>query len=187
MENDDVLEKSDCLVVVILTHGEPNDLLMARDSEYHLYNFLGNFKPTILNSMAGKPKLFIVQACRGTEPDAGVRLRANLIQSDSGKDQVDSQTDIFTYPEFADFLIVMSSHHDHYSFRNELGSWLIQDLCDVIESCDLENDSIYDILTDTNRAVSRRISNAAGEKDRKKQIPSFYSTLTRKLFFRPKN
>ncbi|XP_065085886.1 caspase-1-like [Ochlerotatus camptorhynchus] len=185
LENDADLEKSDCLVVVILTHGEENDMLMAKDGQYSLYKFIENFTPTTLNSMAGKPKLFIVQACRGKKLDHGVQLRASQIQTDSAKDQVDSQTKIFTYPEFADLVVVMSSHHGHYSFRNEQGSWLIQELCTVIESCDLETDSIYDILTETNNAVSKRISNSDGELDKKKQIPSFYSTLTKKLYFRP--
>lgn len=75
----------------------------------------------------------------------------------------------------------------HYSFRNETGSWLIQEFCNVIEECDeLATTSIYDLLTETNRAVSMRISNADGDKDKKKQIPSFYSTLTKKLYFSPR-
>lgn len=52
----------------------------------------------------------------------------------------------------------------------------IQNLCKVIESCNLETDSIYDILTETNDAVVR----AKGDLS-----PSFYSTLNKKLFFRP--
>lgn len=97
--------------MVILTHGEENDMLMANDGGYHLYKFLENFTPVCLKSMAGKPKLFIIQACRGKKADRGVQMRAKLVQADSGKDQVDSQREIFTYPEFADFLVVMSSHH----------------------------------------------------------------------------
>ncbi|XP_065085940.1 caspase-7-like [Ochlerotatus camptorhynchus] len=162
LENDVDLEKSDCLVVVILTRGEENNMLMARDDQYSLYKFIENFAPTTLKSMAGKPKLFIIQAGCG------------------------KKAEIITYPEFPDLVVIMSSSYGHYSFRNELlGSWFIQDLCTVIESCDLETDSMYDILTETNDAVAKRISNSDGEYDRKKQIPSFYSTLTKKLYFRP--
>lgn len=186
LEYDEDLKQADCLMVFILTHGEEGDKLMAQDDSYNLYKFLENFTPTSLNSMAGKPKLFFIQACRGSKLDRGVQLKAQLIQADCIKDFTDSQSETYTYPEFADLLIVMSSHHGHYSFRNETGSWLIQELCNVIESCEpLETISIYDILTETNDAVSKRISNADGEKDKKKQIPSFYSTLTKKLFFGP--
>ncbi|XP_065075295.1 caspase-1-like [Ochlerotatus camptorhynchus] len=174
LKNNADLEISDCLVVVILTHGNENDTLMANDKEYHLYEFIENFNPTTLESMAGKPKLFIIQACRGKEVDHGVPL--------GYRDQVDSPTEICTYPEFPDLFVVQSSHHGHKAFRNEKdGSWLIQDLCKAIESCDLETDSIYDILTETNDAISKRFSNA----DKKKQIASIYSTLTKKLYFKP--
>ncbi|XP_058811447.1 caspase-7-like isoform X2 [Topomyia yanbarensis] len=182
---DQDLEQADCLIVVILTHGEDGDFVMARDNKYHLYEFIENFTPTALKSMAGKPKLFIVQACRGTKHDRGVQMRVKTLQVDSsGKDMVDSLAKTFTYPEFADLLVVMSSHHGHYSFRNENGSWLIQELCNVLETCDLETTSIYDILTETNDAVSKRISSTDGYGDKKKQIPSFYSTLTKRLFFK---
>ncbi|XP_021694895.1 caspase-7 [Aedes aegypti] len=187
LELDEELHQADCLMVFILTHGEANDKLMAQNDSYNLYEFLEHFTPTALKSMAGKPKLFIVQACRGRKLDRGVQLRAKLIQADCAKDVVDSQSVVYTYPEFADLLLVMSSHHGHYSFRNETGSWLIQEFCNVIEECDeLATTSIYDLLTETNRAVSMRISSADGDKDKKKQIPSFYSTLTKKLYFSPR-
>ncbi|XP_055617145.1 caspase-1-like [Toxorhynchites rutilus septentrionalis] len=184
LEFDEDLQDSDCLIVVILTHGEDGDYLMARDNKYHLYRFIENFTPTALKSMAGKPKLFIVQACRGNKIDRGVTLRAKSIQVSNSMDHVDSQTEIFVYPEFADLLIMMSSHHGHYSFRNETGSWMIQELCNVIENCDIDSSSIYDILTETSDAVSKRISNADGALNKKKQIPSFYSTLTKRLYFK---
>ncbi|XP_055587285.1 caspase-1-like [Uranotaenia lowii] len=181
LDTDPTLVDCDCLITVILTHGEQDDRLMARDTSYHLYQFIENFTPTALPSMAGKPKLFIVQACRGRSLDNGISLSPLRLVMDS----VDTIGDmeIFTYPECADFLIVMSSHHGHFSFRNEQGSWLIQEFCNVLDNCQVEQDSIYDILTETNLAVSKRVSSAEGVMDRKKQISSFYSTLTRALYF----
>lgn len=111
VELDEELHQADCLMVFILTHGEANDKLMAQNDSYNLYEFLEHFTPTALKSMAGKPKLFIVQACRGRKLDRGVQLRAKLIQADCAKDVVDSQSVVYTYPEFADLLLVMSSHH----------------------------------------------------------------------------
>ncbi|XP_055587288.1 caspase-1-like [Uranotaenia lowii] len=178
---DSTLVSCDCLITVILTHGEKDDRLMARDTSYHLYKFIEKFSPSQLPSMAGKPKLFIVQACRGRTLDSGraVKRRRSL------EDSVDASSEIFTYPEFADFLIVMSSHHGYRSFRKKVqGSWLIQDLCKVLNNCRVQHDSIYDILTKTNLAVSKRIScNEEDELDGKKQVSSFYSTLTRSLYF----
>ncbi|KXJ69202.1 caspase-1-like [Aedes albopictus] len=188
LEYDEDLKQADCLMVFILTHGEEGDRLMAQDDSYNLHKFLENFTPTSLNSMAGKPKLFFIQACRGRKLDRGVLLRTTLIQADCGRDMVDSHSEVYIHPEFADLLVVMSSHHGHQSFRNESGSWFIQEFCNVIESCEsLKTTSIYDILTETNNGVSQRISNSDGDRNKKKQIPSFYSTLTKKLCFGPVN
>ncbi|XP_065094538.1 caspase-1-like [Ochlerotatus camptorhynchus] len=174
LENNADLKTSDCLVVVILTHGEENDMLMAKDKAYNLYEFIEKFTPTTLKSMAGKPKLFIIQACRGVP------------MGYSGRDQVDSKVEIFTYPEFADLVVVRSSQHSNYGFLDEQrGSWLIQDLCHVIESCELEKDTIYDILTVTQSAVSERCNAENIGFHNTQQIPSIYSTLTKKLYFRP--
>ncbi|XP_055587287.1 caspase-7-like [Uranotaenia lowii] len=179
---DPTLIDCDCLITVILTHGENDDLVMAKDTSYHLYEFIENFTPSALPSMAGKPKLFIVNACRGELLDDG----SSFLHFRSRTDLLDTRgnVEIFSYPEFADFLIVMSSHHGHFSFRNEQGSWLIQEFCNVLNNCRVEQDSIYDILTETNLAVSTRIADSNDSAlVGKKQISSFYSTLTRRLYF----
>ncbi|XP_058443416.1 caspase-6-like [Malaya genurostris] len=188
LEADQDLEHSDCLMVVILTHGEEGDFLMASDHRYHLYEFIEHFTPTKLKSMAGKPKIFIVQACRGSKNDRGVLLRARGLQNKYAKDNADSTSSTYTFQKSADMLVIMSSHHGHFSFRNQAtGSWLIQEFCNVIDRCDLETCTIYDILTETNDAVSKRISDVTDAKyDKKKQISSFYSTLTKQLYFKPK-
>lgn len=84
------------------------------------------------------------------------------------------------------FYSTPSSLLGHVSFRNAQGSWYIQELCNVIESFDPDDESILDILTATNSAVSRRVSNVDGRRNNKKQISSFYSTLTKKLYFMPR-
>ncbi|EDS44486.1 caspase-6 [Culex quinquefasciatus] len=208
VKTDAELNQCDSLVVFFLTHGEQNDRLVARDETFHLYEFIEHFTPAALPAMAGKPKLFVVQACRGGRLDRGVQLQslvsglastlvsrfrfdtgsfvgANLVGGRRYTCPVQDNR-IFSYPEFADFLIAMSSHHGHVSFRNAQGSWYIQELCNVIESFDPDDESILDILTATNSAVSRRVSNVDGRRNNKKQISSFYSTLTKKLYFMPR-
>ncbi|XP_038106416.1 caspase-6 [Culex quinquefasciatus] len=208
LKTDAELTQCDSLMVFFLTHGEQNDRLVARDETFHLYEFIEHFTPAALPAMAGKPKLFVVQACRGGRLDRGVQLQslvsglastlvtrfrfdtgsfvgANLVGGRRYTCPVQDNR-IFSYPEFADFLIAMSSHHGHVSFRNAQGSWYIQELCNVIESFDPDDESILDILTATNSAVSRRVSNVDGRRNNKKQISSFYSTLTKKLYFMPR-
>ncbi|XP_052564286.1 caspase-1-like [Culex pipiens pallens] len=135
LDDDKELYDADCLMVVILTHGRQGDALMASDQLYHLYDLIDQFTPLALPSMAGKPKIFIVQACRGDREDSGVNLYVvnNHGLSCTQEDNLGSQTHTFTYPEYADLLIMMSSHYDHVSYRSTVrGSWFIQHLCSVI-------------------------------------------------------
>lgn len=136
MCNDRSLRQYDCLMVVFLTNGMENDQLMARDTSFYLYDFIEYFTPAKLPAMAGKPKMFIVQACRGGKIDQGVELRKTVsswtsctwrasssstfsvssdviacsqLAEDAVSDPLEQQHS-FSYPEFADFIIAMSSH-----------------------------------------------------------------------------
>ncbi|XP_058443426.1 caspase-1-like [Malaya genurostris] len=173
LELDQDLQQSDCLMVIILTYGEIGDFVMAKNDQYHLFEFFGNFTPAALKSMAGKPKFFMVQTGPG-------RKRVKTLQTDGFSDRVDSVSETFIYPEFADLLVMISSD---LGPSDDHGSWMIQEFCNVIDVCDLKTSSIYDILTETNDAVLGRISNADDDKDKTRQMPTFYSTLTKQLFF----
>lgn len=74
----------------------------------------------------------------------------------------------------------------HYSFRNETGSWFIQDLCNVLIDTKKPAD-INELLTETNRRVALRKSIADGVYDEKKQISGYYSTLVRKFLLPEKS
>lgn len=225
VQQDAQLHLCDSLVVFFLTHGEKNDKLVAKDETFHLYEFMEKFKPAVMPAMAGKPKLFFVQACRGHKLKRGKQLQnwvsetasyvadgvasvflsapyAAAVYAAESFDEEESPPDSF--PEFSDFLIAMSAQHGnfrekpfervprtnllllgHLSFRNEQGSWFIQELCNAFETFNPHYDSILDILTTTNCAVSKRTRNVDGRPDNRKQIASFYSTLTKKLYFKP--
>ncbi|XP_039433656.1 caspase-1-like [Culex pipiens pallens] len=206
LQQDAQLHLCDSLVVFFLTHGEKNDKLVAKDETFHLYEFMEKFKPAVMPAMAGKPKLFFVQACRGHKLKRGKQLQnwvsetasyvadgvasvflsapyAAAVYAAESFDEEESPPDSF--PEFSDFLIAMSAQHGHLSFRNEQGSWFIQELCNAFETFNPHYDSILDILTTTNCAVSKRTRNVDGRPDNRKQIANFYSTLTKKLYFKP--
>ncbi|XP_054166330.1 caspase-3-like [Oppia nitens] len=176
----------DCVVVVVLTHGD-EDVLWARNAKYPiqvLFEFLnGDRCPTLV----GKPKLFIIQACRGSEFDAGTKLAA------LGKDVVDNKpaAPIYKIPTIADFLVYYSTAPGHYSFRNtQNGSYFIQTLADVLTQC--YNNTNYDLLT-IFTIVNQRVafefeSNSPKDKQyhHKKQMPCISSMLTRLLHLNPK-
>uniref|UniRef100_A0A182KA67 Caspase family p20 domain-containing protein n=1 Tax=Anopheles christyi TaxID=43041 RepID=A0A182KA67_9DIPT len=142
--------QNDCLVIVVMTHGEENNFLCASDKSYEVNRLWAPFLGDACPSLIGKPKLFFVQACRGKQMDQGVRLVRMSIDSH----QVQSSPESMRYviPTMADLLVMYSTYDGHYSWRNTTkGSWFIQSLCTELESSAYGKELLH-ILT----AVSRR-------------------------------
>ncbi|XP_053666892.1 caspase-like [Anopheles marshallii] len=170
---------SDCLLVMIMTHGD-DDVLYAYDRGYSVdvlfEQFMGDACPTLL----GKPKLFFVQACRGTEFDKGVKLGCADLDTDN------LTAHKYVIPTTADLLVMYSSYKGHVSWRNTLGgSWFIQALCAELE-ISWRHMELLQLLT----AVSRRVaydyqSNVPQREtmDAMKQMPSVVSMLTKLVYF----
>lgn len=173
--------ESDCIVVCILTHGE-NGLLWARDSQYKTDSVFEYFRGHKCPSLAGKPKIFIIQACKGQKLDPGVSLSGPT-------DVCDARPTSIRIPSCADFLVAYSTPDSYFSWRNtNNGSWFIQSISEVFTQHAHQLD-LMTMLTMVNRKVAYDFeSNVPGdpEFDKKKQIPCINSMLTRLVFFFPK-
>ena len=62
----------DCLMVAILTHGEKDELYGTDDKSIPVEDLTKLFYGDQCPSLVGKPKIFILQACRGASKDTGV-------------------------------------------------------------------------------------------------------------------
>lgn len=177
----DILKNSDCIMVFILTHGKDDNMLWAYDRDYKIHDFIELFTPNSIEELAIKPKLFFIQACRGDTVDKGKVITHDTIDHGYVK-----EVKTFTHPSFADLSIAYSSHQGHISFRSAThGSWFIQELCNVIK--DNENHELYDILIMTNAKVAGRSSTTVDQKfNNKKQVSTFYQSLTKKVTFTQK-
>lgn len=92
----------DCLLISILSHGELG-YIYAKDTHYKLENIWGYFTAPRCPSLAGKPKLFFIQACQGDRLDGGITL------SRTETDSSDNQSMAYKIPIHADFLIAYST------------------------------------------------------------------------------
>lgn len=104
---------NDCLVVIILSHGElvpyydrksgdESDTLLSHDlmshvhssdSMYPLQMIWTYFTDENCPTLANKPRIFIVQACQGNKTDPGVRLitkRSTQTECDSASEDLDT-------------------------------------------------------------------------------------------------
>ena len=73
-----------CLMVFIMTHVSKDGILEGRDSKTTTVAKLAEvFNSEQCKELAGKPKIFIIQACRGDNVD---EMRADNDKSDDDKD-----------------------------------------------------------------------------------------------------
>uniref|UniRef100_A0A8C8BW39 Caspase-8 n=1 Tax=Otus sunia TaxID=257818 RepID=A0A8C8BW39_9STRI len=163
----------DCFVCFIFSHGE-KDKIKGVDHEFvNIKDLLSCFSGSNCPSLAGKPKLFFIQACQGSVGHPAVTVKEDF----SGHLETDA-TPLTSIPDQADILVGMATVEDYECYRcTEMGSVYIQCLCDKMESlCPLRKDLIT-ILTEVNKEVGRRVLNGW------KQMPKITSTLRKQLIF----
>ncbi|EFX71181.1 hypothetical protein DAPPUDRAFT_309162 [Daphnia pulex] len=159
----------DCVMVVLLSHGE-NGKIYTYDSVYHSDELWFPFTSDKCPSLAGKPKLFFIQACQGSKMDKGT-----LMQCDSAKER-DSVVEEYSIPTLADFMIAYSTVPGYASWRNtENGSWFIQSLCHIFK----EYGKYEDLLSMMTMVLLKVATLGKGYA----QIPCVTSQLIRRVYF----
>lgn len=176
---------NDCLCVIMLTHGLQNDLIWAKDVAYRSDKIWKPFTADKCTTLAGKPKLFFFQACRGDRVDSGVILSPRSLTPSEATDTVTS----YKIPTHADFLLAHSSVQDFYTWRNPVeGTWYIQCLCKVLDEHGTNMD-LMSMLTLTARKIATDFASiypTDKSMHDKKQVPSVTSMLIRSVYFPPK-
>ncbi|XP_015722817.1 caspase-7 [Coturnix japonica] len=169
-----------CFACILLSHGEEG-LIYGTDGPMAIKHLTVLFRGDKCKSLIGKPKLFFIQACRGSEFDEG-------IQTDSGPANDTLETDAnprYKIPVEADFLFAYSTVPGYYSWRNPgRGSWFVQSLCSVLNEHGKQLE-IMQILTRVNYVVATNFESQSDDPrfSEKKQIPCVVSMLTKELYF----
>ncbi|XP_037352388.1 caspase-7 [Talpa occidentalis] len=171
-------KNSACFACILLSHGEDDGLIYGTDGLTSIKELAAPFRGDRCKTLLEKPKLFFIQACRGTELDHG-------IQADSGfVNETDAQQH-YKVPVEADFLFAYSTAPGYYSWRSPgTGSWFIQALCKVLNEHG-KSLELMQMLTRVNYTVARDYQSRTDNPDmsEKKQIPCIVSMLTKELYF----
>ncbi|KAM4706750.1 caspase-3-like isoform 2-T2 [Discoglossus pictus] len=158
--------KRSCFVCVVLSHGDENGLF-ARDCKFTLQWLVEFFSEENCKSLAGKPKLFFIQACRGNDYDEGV-------ETDSGS----HGNTTMNIPLYKDCLYSYSTPPGYFAWRNNVyGSWFIQSLCKMLKEHGKKLELIQ-ILTRVNNRVAFEYETCHG----RKEMPYFVSMLTKEFY-----
>nr|XP_057938163.1 caspase-10 isoform X2 [Doryrhamphus excisus] len=170
--------KMDCLVCCVLSHGLDRAVYGVDGSTVTLDELKKPLNASRCSALAGKPKLFFIQACQGTEEQTPV-----CVQNDgpiNGGLMRGARKMKQSIPSDADFLLALASVPLSVSFRDkERGTWFIQSLCQnlikmVPRKCDLVS-----ILTKVNADVSQKTDHTGT----KKQMPQPAFSLRKKVIF----
>ncbi|NXV47730.1 CASP8 protein, partial [Uria aalge] len=163
----------DCFVCFIFSHGEKDKIQGADHELVNIKDLLSCFSGSNCPTLAGKPKLFFIQACQGSVGHPAVTVKEDF------SDHLETDaTPLTSIPDQSDTLVGMATVEDYECYRcPETGSIYIQCLCKKMELlCPLHKD-LMTILTQVNKEVGGRVLRGW------KQMPKITSTLRKQLIF----
>ncbi|KAJ3595159.1 hypothetical protein NHX12_004463 [Muraenolepis orangiensis] len=164
---------ADVLVVCVLSHGDKECVFGTDGLKVALGDMRRPFTSERAPTLAGKPKLFFIQACQGSNLQQGALPQ---FQSGGSLEEDAGPLPAELVAEDADFLMGMATVQDCKSFRNtSTGSIFIQELCRQLLVSAKRSDDLLSTLTRVNREVSK------GDYLNSKQMPQPMYTLTKKL------
>uniref|UniRef100_A0A1A7ZSD0 Caspase 6, apoptosis-related cysteine peptidase n=1 Tax=Nothobranchius furzeri TaxID=105023 RepID=A0A1A7ZSD0_NOTFU len=96
---------ADCFLLTFMSHGE-DDHVFAHDGKINIQEITAMFKGDKCKTLVGKPKIFIMQACRGDKHDVPV-TQCDVVDNKVNEVVVDASS-IHTLPAGADFVMCYS-------------------------------------------------------------------------------
>ncbi|NWR53724.1 CASP8 protein, partial [Regulus satrapa] len=164
----------DGFVCFIFSHGEKGKIKGVDDTCVNIEELVSCFSGSNCPSLAGKPKVFFIQACQGSLYHPSVQVKSD---SSSEHLEVDARP-LTSIPDMADILIGKSTVENYLSFRfPETGSVYIQSLCKHLRLLCPQGKDLLTILTEVNNEVAREDVQGF------KQMPQITSTLLKLLIF----
>ncbi|KAK7072593.1 hypothetical protein SK128_014203 [Halocaridina rubra] len=111
--NQECLKDISSVIVVVLTHGRNRDTFATADHKFITMNqLLRHFTDLNCPFMRGKPKIFLLQFCRGQDMASQVNCTGETRTTDSQVNLLDDAIEAFT-----DMLCIYSSQEDFKSYR----------------------------------------------------------------------
>ncbi len=152
----------DSFICCILSHGKEGHVYGSDGDKVGLDDITAKLNARNCASLAQKPKMFFVQACRGSKQDPVVRITVDG-PGEEEADQSDPQSRIeddgktVELPSEADFLFSYASPYGQACFRDlDHGSWYISELCRAL-CCSSTHLHLNDMLLQVNKKVGEKV------------------------------
>ena len=192
--------KVDSLVVCILTHGVEGQLYGSDEELIRVDDVFKPFNGYNCPTLVGKPKVFLMQACRGGVFDYRVESTDNQYyqskEEPSLEDMKKAAEEMYrmqqkefeatdgkavVLPAEADFAVVFVTVPGYVSWRNSaFGSWFIKAFVDIMTE-NVRKRHFLEILT----LVNNRVALNYQSRDGNKQITDSSIRLRKFLYFNP--
>ncbi|XP_072102318.1 caspase-14-like [Mobula birostris] len=165
---DSIEDEVCCSFVFILAHGSEGKVKGRDKKEVDLEEIFDMFNNEECCSLQQKPKVFVIQACRGEKKDHGSDLAGfRALPSEPEK-----------LPMVSDTFVVYPSRPGYVAYRNpEKGSYMITFMTEVFRS-HWNREHLYDMFVRVNRRM------VSGKYDKYKTTLVMESTLTKAIYLK---
>lgn len=180
-------ESYDCLVVIIMSHGRPGEI-EGSDGEYlHLMNDVySRFNNQNCPELKGKPKIFLVQACRGEWQDNGTPAVFDAADTSISVKNSAEKSDFVPpsdkrMPSWSDMYFAYATIPGHLAYREpDMGSWFISSVFNVFcsKACTMD-------LQDMMRLVEKQVTERFLDDGSRQTATTSTVAWTKKLYFNP--
>lgn len=137
-----------CCLVTLMSHGENGFIKMKNGDKVSLEDVFEMFNNKNCPALHEKPKIFIIQACRGERKDNGIETDDEPMESDDISERR-------RLPTFSDYFIIYPTQPDHVALRHSRnGSVMIEAMTEVFKQYG-NKWHIVDFFTKVNNEVVR--------------------------------
>ncbi|XP_075746818.1 caspase-14-like [Rhipicephalus microplus] len=176
---------ADCLVVILMSHGKKDMIDGIDGDQVHLFDDVFTlFNNENCPALQGKPKLFFIQACRGTKDDSGTGT-ATFDTADAGPIPADvSQASPARQERLAtwsDMYFAYATISGYKALKNRtIGSWFLADVFTVFS----QNAGTMH-LEAMMRRVQKKVLDRSAHDGSKQTCSLELQGWTKKLYFNP--
>ena len=172
-----------CFVVAVMSHGTCKGILGIDGQIVTVRELMAYFTSTACKSLAGKPKIFIIQACRNAkeqrssavDTDGPIGQSVQVKNTSACAHALESVSNIPNTPEMADMAIAFATVENQPAYRSMEGSWFIEEFVQTVSDFAATN-SYQEIAS----MVNDRLSSKHGS-----QLSMQSGTLRKLLYFHP--
>ncbi|NP_001035238.1 caspase-15 [Monodelphis domestica] len=169
-----IKEEVSCCLVTLMAHGGKGHIKTKSNERVNLSDIFEMFNNENCPALQEKPKIFVIQACRGDKRDGGV------VQADDEPMELDL-SEKKRLPTSSDYYIIYATQDDHVAFRHPRdGSVMIQAIDEVFRQHG-KKWHIADFFTQVNNLVVH--TDFYINRNPAKVVLVMESTLTKAVYF----